>query len=199
MTITESEIIEYTYKSTIDLSPPSETLQTPMNEQLMAQAPATAGQGTIPFLSKHKISRFISSSPTPSLSNKLKRCGEVPSPRKSNTLSSSLGVNQLNGSAPLSSTQTSYALSRDSALVDFFRGSAEVTPIPRFEDYTRGYFEGWDDQGGLNDRLQGCISETEAGWSRSGVKACSWAGAWSDLTYGGRISIRRQVSGWLTI
>ncbi|WVW81921.1 hypothetical protein I302_103924 [Kwoniella bestiolae CBS 10118] len=202
-------------------SPPEEFLQTPLTETpqppTVAQAPAeapgeiddiTSGsigvirRTTIPFLAKHRFSRFISppASPSPPLKD---RNGDVPFPRQSNTPSPcpsvSLSHQAKHSSAPTTGID-SYALSKDSALMDFYKGSLELTPLPRFED-SQSYFVGWD-QTPPAGRGQGCVSETEAGWSRSGVRGWSFVGkAWSDMVderRGGDAGKKRGW-GWLTV
>ncbi|WWC58241.1 uncharacterized protein I303_100779 [Kwoniella dejecticola CBS 10117] len=229
-----SKIIQTPFAGMIDSSAVSVAVAVPVKE-----VTADAEQGTIPFLSKHKFSRFITSSPTPKsiTTNEQVRYGEVPSPKRPNTPSNSLIASQVTRyghvdgkgdgtvtgieiSQSSSSTQTSYALSRDSALADFFRGSAEVTPLPRLgdQDPSQGYFIGWDitpanvnlDENVNVDvnfdgrvNLQGCVSETEIGWSKLGVRACSLNGAftvteWSNEVKG-RAGRRGRGLGWLTI
>ncbi|WVQ62564.1 uncharacterized protein L199_000706 [Kwoniella botswanensis] len=199
-------------------SPPDELLQTPSEES--PRHPPQAGEEisssigvirrtTIPFLARNRFSRFITS-PSPSPSPKI---GDVPFPRQPNTPSPapSISLSHLEGhlDGKHTSSNESYALSNDPALMDFFKGSLEVTPLPQFEDNdSQSYFVGSDQtietpQHARQEQgtCQGCVSETEAGWSRSGVRGWSFVGkAWSDMIDEIRDDkAQRGGWGWLTI
>ncbi|WWC85918.1 uncharacterized protein L201_000788 [Kwoniella dendrophila CBS 6074] len=207
----------------------SDNIQTPLYEKAEVSV-GVIRRTTIPFLAKHRFWRFLnhtpgipsdkspSNSPASSPSNSFKsKYGQVPFPSQSSPFGHNEGGHMFDASLEESGNRTdgfSYQLSRDSALADFFRGSAEVTPLPQIEleeiDQSQGYFFGWDkDHSRLHDaskeltfgeqELIGCVSETEAGWSKFGVKGFSLNKAWSEF-----IEDRRQVDkpddfGWLTI
>ncbi|WWD09048.1 hypothetical protein V865_007168 [Kwoniella europaea PYCC6329] len=192
-------------------SPPDDLLQTPSEE--VPRHPPQAGEElssslgvirrtTIPFLARNRFSRFITSpSPSPSPKN-----GDVPFPRQPNTPSPAPTISLSHLDGKNTSSNESYALSNDPALMDFFKGSLEVTPLPQFEDNdSQSYFVGWDQTIETPQRArheqgtcQGGVSETEAGWSRSGVRGWSFVGkAWSDERRDDKAE--RGGWGWLTV
>ncbi|WRT63730.1 uncharacterized protein IL334_000653 [Kwoniella shivajii] len=138
--------------------------------------------------------------------------GEVPLPRLSITTPQPLFLSQPHSHCrsyishdpvPASDCGSfrSYGLSQDSALRDFFRGSIEVTPLPEMNADREGYFIGWDmgadadtdADASVKDEVE-CISEAEAGWSKSGVRGGSLLRVYTEFMEEGEA--RKEGPGW---